>query len=99
MKYTLTIADMNDEEFIRVFKQLNQPVDGEIVIKQGDVGENFYLMESGEAAVFQEDDERPCRKPSYRSRRAHRLPRLDERRDQGARPGETRRLHGQDRLP
>jgi len=31
--------------------------DGEIVIKQGDVGENFYLMESGEAAVFQEDDE------------------------------------------
>lgn len=31
--------------------------DGEIVIKQGDVGENFYLIESGEAAVLQEDDE------------------------------------------
>jgi len=31
--------------------------DGEIVIKQGDVGENFYLIESGEAAVFQEDDQ------------------------------------------
>jgi cAMP-dependent protein kinase regulator len=30
--------------------------DGEIVIKQGDVGENFYLIESGEAAVLQEDD-------------------------------------------
>lgn len=31
--------------------------DGEIVIKQGDVGENFYLMESGEATVLQEDDQ------------------------------------------
>jgi len=30
--------------------------DGEIVIKQGDVGENFYLIESGEAAVLKEDE-------------------------------------------
>jgi len=31
--------------------------DSEVIIKQGDVGENFYLIESGEAAVLQEDDE------------------------------------------
>jgi len=31
--------------------------DGEIVIKQGDVGENFYLIESGEATVLKEDDQ------------------------------------------
>ncbi|KAJ1558364.1 hypothetical protein HK405_013828, partial [Cladochytrium tenue] len=31
--------------------------DGDVVIKQGDVGENFYLIESGEAAVEAADDE------------------------------------------
>jgi cAMP-dependent protein kinase regulator len=31
--------------------------DSDIIIKQGDVGENFYLIESGEAAVLQEDDD------------------------------------------
>jgi cAMP-dependent protein kinase regulator len=31
--------------------------DSEVIIKQGDVGENFYLIESGEASVWQEDDE------------------------------------------
>lgn len=30
--------------------------DSDIIIKQGDVGENFYLIESGEASVLQEDD-------------------------------------------
>lgn len=31
--------------------------DGDVVIKQGDVGENFYLIESGDASVYQEDDD------------------------------------------
>jgi cAMP-dependent protein kinase regulator len=30
--------------------------DGEVVIRQGDVGDNFYIIESGEAKVTQFDD-------------------------------------------
>jgi CRP-like cAMP-binding protein len=31
--------------------------DGEVVIRQGDVGDNFYIIESGEAGVYQVDEE------------------------------------------
>ena len=33
MKFNLTITDMSDEEFNRVVKQLNMPLEGDIVIK------------------------------------------------------------------